>query len=58
MKPILVISISNVIDKLLSMPILLPCKKGKPGELVNKLTKEEREVLAKATSKDFYHRIK
>ncbi len=57
MKKLLRPTIQSVIEKLLMMPVLFPTHKGKPGELIDKLTKEERDVLSKATSKDFNHRI-
>ena len=48
-----------VIRRLLHMPVLYPkYTNSKPGDLVKKLSDEEREILKTVTSEDFNHRIK
>lgn len=49
--------LNRIIDKLL-MSVVFSSKPYKPGVLIKSLNDEERKVLSKATSKDFYHRIK
>ena len=50
-------TLKEVIDKLLMMSFLGSFQR-KPGELVKHLSKEDREILKTAKSKDFWHRIK
>jgi hypothetical protein len=50
-------TLKEVIDKLLMMSFLGSFQR-KPGELIKHLSKEDREILKTAKSKDFWHRIK
>lgn len=52
--------LKHLIDKLLMKAFLYPENDPRyknPGKIIKKLTKEERELLKGAKSKDFYHRI-
>ena len=56
--------LSDLIDKLIWKSFIHPVvysiksKVGKPGEIIERLSKEDRELLKEAKAKDFYHRIK
>lgn len=50
-------NLKEIIDKLLMSAFFISYPR-KPGELVKHLSKEEREILKTAKTKDFYHRIK
>jgi hypothetical protein len=45
--------IDSLIESAIGWRILRHPYKGKPGDLVKQLSPEERELLSKATSKDF-----
>lgn len=50
--------IREVIHRLLMSVVFVDADRKKPGALVKKMRKEDREILKHATSEDFYHRVK
>lgn len=47
----------KLVDKLLAYAFLFDIK-NKPGEVIHKLSKDEKEVCKTLTYKDFWRRIK